>query len=68
MRFSQCHQNEKQMTYNRSNNPFAILAGAEKVQQEKFTLKLIKLGEQDQVYFEELAEVLSWLSNCKLSA
>ncbi|MDT0691647.1 hypothetical protein RM549_17780 [Salegentibacter sp. F188] len=56
------------MTYNRSNNPFAILAGAEKVQQEKFTLKLIKLGEQDQVYFEELAEVLSWLSNCKLSA
>ena len=51
---------KKQMTYaNRRNIPFVVLAGAEEMQQEKFTLKNMKSGEQFSVSMDELVGKLS---------
>ncbi len=48
---------KKQMTYaNRRDIPFVVLAGAEEMEQEKFTLKNMKSGEQFSVSVAELVE------------
>ena len=48
---------KKQMTYaNRRDIPFVVLAGAEEMEQEKFTLKNMKSGEQFSVSVGELVE------------
>ncbi|WP_424494155.1 histidine--tRNA ligase [Salinimicrobium sp. GXAS 041] len=48
---------KKQMTYaNRRDIPFVVLAGAEEMEQEKFTLKNMKSGEQFTVSLEQMLE------------
>ncbi len=50
---------KKQMNHaNKRDIPFVILAGAEEMQQEKFTLKNMRSGEQFSVSQEELIEKL----------
>ena len=50
---------KKQMNYaNRRDIPFVVLAGAEEMEQEKFTLKNMKSGEQFSVSVTELEEKL----------
>ena len=50
---------KKQMNYaNRRDIPFVVLAGAEEMEQEKFTLKNMKSGEQFSVSVAELVEKL----------
>ncbi|GHA35165.1 histidine--tRNA ligase [Salinimicrobium marinum] len=50
---------KKQMNYaNRREIPFVVLAGAEEMEQEKFTLKNMKSGEQFSVSVYELVEKL----------
>jgi len=51
---------KKQMNYaNKRKIPFVILAGGEEMEQEKFTLKNMKSGEQQKVDFSELAKILN---------
>ncbi|WP_037314507.1 histidine--tRNA ligase [Salegentibacter sp. Hel_I_6] len=50
---------KKQMNYaNKREIPFVILAGAEEMQTEKFTLKNMKTGDQQKLDFAELVKVL----------
>ncbi len=51
---------KKQMSHaNKRDISFVVLAGAEEIQNNKFTLKDMKLGEQHSVSMEELIEKLS---------
>jgi histidyl-tRNA synthetase len=51
---------KKQMNHaNKRDIPFVVLAGAEEIQNNKFTLKDMKLGEQHSVSMEELIGILS---------
>ena len=48
---------KKQMNFaNKRNIPFVVLAGSKEIQEEKFTLKNMKTGEQFEVTTEELIE------------
>ena len=50
---------KKQMTHaNRREIPFVVLAGAEEIEQEKFTLKNMKTGDQSSVSLQEMLEKL----------
>ncbi|MEJ4087128.1 histidine--tRNA ligase [Galbibacter orientalis] len=51
---------KKQMNFaNKRNIPFVVLAGSKEIQEEKFTLKNMKTGEQFEVTTEELIEKVS---------
>lgn len=51
---------KKQMNYaNKREIPYVILAGGEEMEQEKFTLKNMKSGEQQKVDFAALVKTLS---------
>lgn len=50
---------KKQMNHaNKRDIPFVVLAGAEEMQQQKFTLKNMKSGDQKSVSLEEMVEEL----------
>ncbi|MCM4156477.1 histidine--tRNA ligase [Gramella sp. AN32] len=49
----------KQMKYaDKRDIPFTVLTGQEEMEQEKYTLKHMKSGEQDQLNFQELVDKL----------
>lgn len=51
---------KKQMNFaNKRNIPFVVLAGSKEIQEEKFTLKNMKSGEQFEVTTDELIEKVS---------
>lgn len=51
---------KKQMNYaNKRNFPYVVLVGESEMQAEKFTLKNMKTGEQQQLSFEELVKQLA---------
>ncbi len=50
---------KKQMNYaNKREIPFVVLAGESEIQKEKFTLKNMQSGEQSEVDFDKLVEVV----------
>ncbi len=51
---------KKQLNYaNRKEIPFVVLAGDREMQEEKFTLKDMKTGEQRKVTLEELINTVA---------